>query len=229
MPLVLPNKGTDYEDAPEGAHIGVCYRVLDLGTQDTTYLGQPKKSHLILVGWELPDERMMDGRPFTVHKRYTYSSSAKSNLRKDLESWRGAKFTDDDFGTFDLGKLIGVGCMVNIVREEKGEKTYTNVQTIMRLPKGTNAGKPSNPTLCFSLDDRPFDRSGYESLSDGLKAMIAKAPEYRAAVEGRDPHEEAPCPTGEGDYGGRYLDDEIPFVTCSLSVEPGIARKPIIL
>jgi len=215
MPLYLPPKSAEYEDAPEGAHIGICYRVIDLGTQETTYLGQAKKSHLILIGWELPDERMMDGRPFTVHKRYTYSSSGKSNLRKDLESWRGAKFTDEDFGVFDLGRLLGVGCMVSIVKEDKGEKTYTNVQTIMRLPKGSNAGKPTNPTLCLSLNDRPFDWAGYKSLTERMREMIARAPEYQAAKNGIDPHdEEPPAVNGESDYGGRAYDDldsQIPF------------------
>lgn len=215
MSLPMPTRGADFEMCPEGSHVAVCYRVIDLGTQDTTYLGAAKRKHLILISWELPHEPMNDGRPFTISKRYTYSSDPKANLRKDLESWRGQAFTDADLGEFDIGRLVGVGCMINVMHAEKGEKTYTNVTAIMRLPKGTKAPELFNPRLCLSLSDRPFDYAGFDTLSDGLKDMIRKAPEYVAAVEGRDPSgvagEEPPPPTGEGDYGARYDDDPIPF------------------
>src|ERR1700730_8911487 len=111
MSVLLPQKGADFEPPPEGAHIAVCYRVVDLGTQDTSYMGNPKRSHLILLSWELPDAKMQDGRPFTISRRDPYSASSKASLRKDLESWRGKRFEEWEFGSFDIGKLIGVGCM----------------------------------------------------------------------------------------------------------------------
>jgi len=228
----MPSKSADFELCPDGAHIAVCYRVIDLGTQETTFKGQPTRKHQILIQWELPDERMADGRPFSIGKKYTYSSSQKSNLRKDLESWRGKKFEDWELGEFDIGRLIGVGCMLNVVHDERQDNTYANIASIMRLPKGTTTPTLKNDPICFSLADRPFDREKYESLSDRLKEVIAKAPEYRAAIEGRDPNDVVPPPNGEGDYGGRVyddLDDPIPFATSSLSVEPGINRKPVIL
>jgi len=211
MPLTMPSKSADFELCPEGAHIAVCYRVIDLGTQETTFKGQPTRKHQILIQWELPDERMNDGRPFSIGKKYTYSSSQKSNLRKDLESWRGKKFEDWELGEFDIGKLIGAGCMLNVVHDERQDNTYANIATIMRLPKGTATPSLKNERLCFSLSDRPFDRVGYESLSERLREVIAKAPEYRAAVEGRDPNDNEPPLASESDYATRYLDDEIPF------------------
>ena len=38
-----------------------------------------------------PTEQMSDGRPFTISKRYTWSTHEKATLRKDLEAWRGVK------------------------------------------------------------------------------------------------------------------------------------------
>lgn len=212
MPLPMPNKGADFEQAPAGAHIAVCYRVVDLGTQDTTYMGQAKRQHLILISWELANERMSDGRPFSVSKRYTYSSSPKANLRKDLESWRGRPFEDWEFGEFDIGKLLGAGCMLNVVHEQKGENVYTNIAAIMRLPKGTPAPHPTNPMLCFSLFDRPFDYQGFGTLSERLQEVIKRAPEYQAAIDGRDPRDEPPVASEDAYGAGRPdLDDEIPF------------------
>lgn len=209
MPVLMPAKSADFEPPPEGSHIGICYRVIDLGTQDTTYLGATTRKHLIIISWELPDERMGDGRPFTISKRYTYSSSPKANLRKDLESWRGKKFEDRELGMFDIGKLIGIGCMLNVVHAERNDTTYANITAIMRLPRGTVAPDPINPPLSFSLNDRPFDRASYEQLSDRLREIVAKAPEYKRAIgamPAQDDNEPPPV-NRESDYGV----DDIPF------------------
>jgi hypothetical protein len=139
MPLTLPEKN-DFELTPAGSHVAICYRVIDLGTQLVEYKGESKKQHKIMLGWELPNELMTigdnQGKPFSIHKRYTFSSSDKSNLKKDLESWRGVPFTKDDYGRFDIFKLIGVPCMIGIVHAESNGKTYSNITSIMRLPKG---------------------------------------------------------------------------------------------
>lgn len=208
MPLYMPQPGANYDPPPEGAHVAVCYRVVDLGTQETTYMGQPRKSHVIMLAWELPDTEMTDGRPFSISKRYTYSSHSKSTLRKDLESWRGKRFEDSEFGTFDIGNLLGKPCMLNVVHTEKNQTVYANIAAIMRLPKGMNTPALHNEQVLLSLADRPFDRGAFEKLSDRLRETIMKSPEYRMAIEGRSPDEEVPPPNGEGDYLGG---DDIPF------------------
>lgn len=210
MPNVMPKQGADFELPPQGSHIAVCYRVVDLGTQETNFQGKVSHKPKILISWELPEELMQNGRPFTIGKSYTLSSHSKSNLRQDLESWRGKKFEEWEFGEFDIGKLIGVGCMLGVVHNETERGTFSNINALMRLPKGTTAPFATNPMINFSLSDRPFSRPVFETLSDRLRETIMKSPEYKAAIEGRDPRDEPP-PATEGDYGGRDLDDEIPF------------------
>lgn len=205
MPIYMPPKSAEFEPPPAGAYVAACYRVIDLGTQDSNYQGKPKKSHMIMIGWELVDELMNDGRPFTISKRYTLSSHKKSRLRGDLESWRGKAFEDSEFGTFDIGKLIGAGCMLNIVHEEKGENLYANVATIMRLPKGTKSPEPKNDRFYFSLND--FNQYDFDKLTDRLKEVITKAPEYKKAIG--EYVDETPPPNGDG--CGVDLNDEIPF------------------
>lgn len=209
MPLTMPAKGAEFELPPEGSHIAVCYRVVDLGTQRTEYQGQVGQKHKILISWELSDAPMGDGRPFTIGKTYTYSSDPKANLRKDLESWRGAPFREDELGSFDIGRLIGVGCMLGIAHRETERGNYANVTAILRLPKGTKAPDVHNTAICFSLADRPFSNTVFGMLSERLQETIKRSPEYRSAVEGRDPNDEPPPPNGAGDYGA--LNDEIPF------------------
>jgi len=60
----------------------------------------------------------------------------KSALRKDLESWRGKKFTRDEEMGFDIERLIGVNCLLNITHNEVGDRTYANIVSIMPLAKG---------------------------------------------------------------------------------------------
>src|SRR5260221_10547348 len=146
MHLPAPNE-RDFESPPAGTHLAVCYRVIDLGTQDSSYNGQQKRQHKVLVSWELPDEKMADGRPFTISQRYTWSMSEKAALRRDLESWRGKPFSDADFGDqgFDIRKLLGVGCLLTIVHTAKNGKTYANITSIARLMKGMSTPNSINP------------------------------------------------------------------------------------
>lgn len=176
MTITLPAK-TDFELTPAGTHLATCYRVVDLGTQLVEFKGESKKQYKIMLSWELPEELMADGRPFSIHKKYTLSSSNKANLRKDLESWRGVPFSDEDFGKFDIGKLIGVSCLIGIVHTAKDDNTYANISSIMKLPKNTKSPAVINEPLYFSLSN--FNAEIYATLSDNLRSTIAKSPEYQ--------------------------------------------------
>jgi hypothetical protein len=195
MPLPL-HETSDFELTPAGSHVAVCYRIVDLGTQLVEFNGETKKQHKIMIGWELANELMQDGKPFSIHKRYTYSSSDKSTLRKDLESWRGAPFSKADFGKFDIFKLIGIACMLGVVHVERNGKTYSNITSIMRLPRDMKAPALVNPPLQFNIAE--FNQDVYDTFSDNLKALISKSPEY-ARVKGLDKsepniHDEEPPP-----------------------------------
>jgi hypothetical protein len=209
MPVRMPAATGNFSPPPEGTFIGICYRVIDLGTQETSYKGQTKHQRLLLLSWEIPDELMDDGRPFSISRRYTYSSSPKSNLRKDLESWRGKRFTDAEIEGFDVATLLGVGCMLNVAHSEKEGTTYANIGAIVRLPKGSKIPPMSNQCVALSLDDRPFDWTSFESLGERIQEVIKRAPEYDRAVKDL-PAQDEPPPATEEAYGG-LTDDDIPF------------------
>ncbi len=202
--LVFPEK-TTYENVPAGSYSALCYRVIDLGHQFSSFY--QKSDHKILISWEL-DELMKDGRPFQIGKRYTLSSGKKANLRKDLESWRGVPFTDEDYGTFDLGKLIGKSCMIGVTQMIRDGETRSDVTSIMKLPKNTNPLPPVNEQVYFSLND--FRQEIYDKLTEGLRATIAKSPEFCKLKGGKTEDEtgvsEEPSPPDERDYG-----ESVPF------------------
>jgi hypothetical protein len=195
MVSTLPKaEGGNFETTPAGTFVARCYRFLDLGSHEQTFQGESKGlKRLVMVGFELPTELMTTGeyagKPFTIHKRYTWSTHEKATMRKDLESWRGKKFNDHDFGPggFDVRNLLGVPCTLSISHSEKDGSTYANITGIGPPMKGLALPEAVNPPVFLSLEPQLFDREVYERLSDKLKAFINDTPEYRSLVSGKQP------------------------------------------
>jgi len=207
MALTMPkNTGGDFELCPAGNHVAICYRVLDLGTQEVIYEKEVKRQRKIYIGWEIPGELMDDGRPFVIGKRYTYSSHEKATLRQHLEAWRNKRFVESDFGPggFHIKKVLGVPCMIQVVHTERDGSHYANVASIGSLPKGVAAPELVNPIEFFSLEEDEADLTVLDGLSEKLQEVIAKSPEYQALMAGRRNAPEVP----QEDSGS---DDETPF------------------
>ena len=215
-----PNTGGgDFEPPPAGNHRAVCYRVIDLGTQQTEYQGQTKYQRKIMLSWELCDEIMpargdFGPKPFSMSQRYTFSSHEKAVLRQHLESWRGVPFQDSDFGPggFDIRNVLGKSCLLNVVHEIKNGKTYANIKAIGKMPKGMTPGVSVNPEVYFSLEPIAFSQTTFDTLSEGLRNTIMKSPEWAALQRppGRDHDEPPPHVTdGPAQYGDDA--DSAPF------------------
>jgi len=140
--LPLPEAGTTQ---------AVCCAVWDLGLQKTSYKGEEKIQHKIMIAWEIAQlieapESEYNGKPYMLKKKYTLSLGDKANLRKDLESWRGLPFTEAEIrGGFDIEKLYGANCLLGIKHEaahDDATKIYANVTAILPLQKGTEKIKP---------------------------------------------------------------------------------------
>lgn len=201
MALILPEEQqNNFELVPAGTYVATCYRIIDLGTQKNEYQGKTNFHHQIIIGWELTDEKMKDGKPFAMQKFYNLSSNEKATLRIDLESWRGQPFSKEEFGSFDIAKLLGKPCLMGVVHENKNGKLKAIISSILRLPKNMTSPTLVNPIVQFDLSS--FDQEVYDSLSDFCKGKIALSPEYA----------EIKNPTGEKiSHVPVDLNDEIPF------------------
>jgi hypothetical protein len=197
--------GGEIEQAPAGTHLGICFRVIDLGTQHSEWEGEAKISNQVLISWELPGETMEDGRPFAASRFYTNSLHEKAALRKDLASWRGRDFTEVELAGFDLGTIVGKPCLLSIVHNKKGK---AKVAAVLAVPKGTTAPTLVNDTLAFFLDD--WDEDAWEKLPKGIKAIIQKSDEYHAMKNGDAPDDDAqPAAVDEEEIPVEK--EEIPF------------------
>jgi hypothetical protein len=187
MSFVVEDSGGSFESAPTGMHLGRCYRIIDLGTQKTEYMGQMKALRKIMIGWELHAQddagrpiRMRDGRPFAMFKNYTLSWNEKANLRLDLQSWRGKPFSTEEMRRFDLETVLGAWCMLNVIEKQGNDgKMYINVNGITPVPSMIKqAGMPAavNKNEVFMLSDP--DMEMFSTFTENLKKKITSSPEW---------------------------------------------------
>jgi len=181
-PIKAPaNAGGDFDLAPEGVFLARCYKMVDVGTQETTGQYGTKQQRTIYLYWELLQDddgeevRMDDGTPYLIFNNYTLSMSPKANLRKHLDSWRGVKFTEEEAAEFEVTKLLGAYCKLQIShsKSKDGQRTYANVDTVMttkKRPEGVNE------LVSFSIENP--DGEVFNDLPQFLKDKIENAPEW---------------------------------------------------
>ena len=180
--------GGNFKRVPAGAYIGRCYSLIDLGTQLSSGQFGEKLQHKIRIGWELfgEDENGepltvdVDGKtmPMTISKSYTVSLHEKAGLRKDLAAWRGRDFTEEEARAFDVSKLVGAYCMVNVTTSETNGKTYSNVAGLTPLPGALKNAKPApvHEQVIFDLDAP--DMAVFNSFHEKLQDAIKRSPEW---------------------------------------------------
>jgi len=134
MSVVARRPQKSYTQAPEGLHAAVCVDVVNLGIVAGAYGAK----HKVRLVWQLEAIDEEHGRRFDVARVYTLSLHERAALRKDLESWRGKKFTEIELdGGFDLEKLLGVNAQVNVTHDLSDDGTlYANVSTVVPPVKG---------------------------------------------------------------------------------------------
>lgn len=200
---IIAKSGGTLNPCPEGTHVAICYRMIDIGTIKEEYLGEAKMQHKVQLTFETPFETFVfheekGPQPYVVSKEYTLSMHEKSTLRKDLESWRGKAFTEEEAKGFDVTKLIGQACQITVTHNDKG---YAQVKAISGLAKGMSKPLPTNPQVILDYDN--FDWDVFNSLPDFIKNKIASSKEYKALNEEAENKEslknEAPQEIGGGD------------------------------
>jgi hypothetical protein len=102
------NVATEYQQPPVGDHKAILVGIVESKNEQTAY--GPKD--LVFFYFEL-EEKMDDGRPFSVRAKFTKSLNEKSNLYKFLNKWRGKPFAAGE--QFDLNEMVGVGCILELI------------------------------------------------------------------------------------------------------------------
>lgn len=205
MSIIAENNGTAFVLMPAGNHLARCYAMVHIGTiKEETGIYAGKEANKVRISWETPHECHDFGKglePFVIHKEFTLSMNEKATLRKMLEAWRGQPFTEDQAKAFDITKLLGVPCMLNVIHKKSSKgNDYADIASIAGIPKGTQAPAQVNATRELSYDK--WNQPLFESLPDFVKNKIKASKEYQAMVS---PASEAPPAASE------VPGDDLPF------------------
>lgn len=183
MGIILKEE-TSYEPIPSGMYDAVCSDIYDLGIQHTSGQFGDRDTLQVMVVWELPELTYTDAegneKPRQIRKTYTQSFSPKSNIRKDLESWRGKPFTEEELQGFDLDNVLGCGCQIQIMQEKSNNgKTYSNIKNIVPLKRDQWA-EPSHKTSFVLKSDRLDE---IEFLPEFVQNIIKDSTTYKQLAE----------------------------------------------
>lgn len=161
MGLTAKEKGSggNFKVVDAGVHNAVCDMVVDLGIQTGPY----GDSHQGYFRFNIPDVRVewTDGDgvdqegPAIVGMFQTISLHKKSNLRGILESWRGAPFTPEQLKGFELFKLLGACCQLNLTHQQKkdGDGVRAIIAAVMPLAKGQVKFNSEIPPIGYSPEE----------------------------------------------------------------------------
>lgn len=184
MAIIATTNSQQRELIPAGNYIGICYQMIEIGTVKENIMGTDKILHKVRIGWELPSELKVFSeekgeQPCVISKEFTLSMHEKSSLRAVLKSWRGKDFTEEEAKAFDITKLLGKPCMINIIHKpgkSDPTKTYQEISSITGIPKGMNIPAQINKTVVLSYDN--FDESVFDALPDFIKNKMKESLEY---------------------------------------------------
>lgn len=198
MPIIAANNSQPRELIPAGNYLGRCYQMIEIGTVKEIIMGVEKVLTKVRIGWELPTELKVFNeekgeQPRVISKEFTLSLHEKSALRTVLKSWRGKDFTEAEAKAFDITKLLGVPCMINIIHKpgkSDPSKIYEEISGITGVPKGINVPEQINKTICLSYDN--FDQALFDSLPDFIKDKMKGSVEYAAMKQPESIHHYEP-------------------------------------
>ena len=164
--------GSNIPMLAEGSYAAVCYMLVDIGLQENK--GYGSSSRKVVIGWEIADEFVeVDGekKPRVISNRYTASLNEKAILRRDLAAWRGRDFTEAELEEFNLRDIVGAPCLIQVIHKKgSNDKVYTNIASIMKLPKGMAAPHRTLDPVIFDIDES--DISELEQLPEWIANTI---------------------------------------------------------
>ena len=178
MTSIIANGGNDtpsYPTVSVGVHKARCVRVIDLGTQQNDYQGQISWKRQVMLIWEVPSETDNKGEPLTISKFYTLSLNEKANLANDLVSWRGRPFTETEKKGFDISKVVGKPCSINVILNQNGKP---KISTVMPIGKNDEIAQQFHPNMVFSITDfQEKKMEVFNQLPEGIRNIILKSKE----------------------------------------------------
>ena len=175
MSLIAKDSGNiSIPNLEDGVYTAVSSMIIDLGVQRNERFDKDQRKFMLI--WNIVGETVdINGEilPRTISKEYTFSLNEKSNLRKDLEAWRGQAFTEEELQGFVLTNILNKGCQLQIINKENNGKTFNNIAGIMALAKGMTV-EPLEKVTVFDIEEEST-WNAYDIVPQWIKEKIKKA------------------------------------------------------
>lgn len=176
-----------------GTYPAVCVGIVDLGKQ---YSEKFKKySDKLMMIWEIPSQTVQiddEDKPRWLSNDFTSSLHDKSNLYKTLVSWRGKPFTEEELSVdkdghtkFKIKDMLGAGCFLQVIVEEKESGSYNRITSVIALPAGIEVPKTETPLIAFDMD--AWDDEVFHSLPEWIQKRVKKSTQYQKFHVPTDP------------------------------------------
>ncbi len=154
MSIIVKGGGTVYPPHPQGPFAMRCIDVVEHKDVETKH-GVKNRIQIRMWAGEAADV-VVDGVtelvPLFLDSWFNATLGEGSSLRAHVEQWRGQPFTDDELHGFDLERLLDAPAFGQVSHNIVGNKTYANIDSIMRLPQGKDA--PDAPSGYVRVCDR---------------------------------------------------------------------------
>jgi hypothetical protein len=212
---------------PAGTHNALCYGVVDMGRQKTSWQGVDKLQSKVRIQWEVPALRVefeKDGQktegPKVIGKTYTFSTFKGAKLSEHLTAWG---FTDLD--NLDFKELLGKSCLLNVAHTTTdGGDEISYIAGVIQMPAGMEIKSQENPMMYYSIQEdstqipdnvypwmveKIKESKEWQSMSNAAGVMGAVG-----ATQGQaDAYADAPPPEDTTDYGDVEVlpESDLPF------------------
>ena len=187
--IIVTSSNQKKEIVPAGTHFARCYSMIHIGVVEWEFQGEKKFNNKVRLTWELPYEMRDFGgeqKPLVISKEYTLSMHEKSNLRKDLEMWRGKVFTNKELGSFDVTDLLGKTCNISVIHKvAKNGNEFAQVGGVSAIQKGVEVLEQFNPTFIFNYVDH-FDLDWLDSQPEWIQEQIKSSEDYQYKINELD-------------------------------------------
>ena len=154
IPTLVKKTAKEYTPCPEGSFQGKLVRIYYVGTQIDTYNPTYKPQGKLILVFEL-DEPVPGGNGnFRVFKKISTTLNEKSGFYKLFKPVLGSSYPNEN-GSFNPEQLLSMRVLVNVTHTVKGDKTYTDISSLGRIPRGMVPFEPECDEFCWSYDDPP--------------------------------------------------------------------------
>lgn len=183
--MLQAQKSKSFEPVPKGNHVARLYQIIHIGTVPTTWQGETRMTDKVRLTFELSNERKVfkegdEPKPYSISREFTLSMGKKASLRAFVEGFGGTALHDDEAYAFDLEKLIGDACLLNVVHTEKDGNTYANIAGASPLPKGMTAPELVNQAKLIDINSTSFEE--IDALPEFLRDKMKSSEEYEARL-----------------------------------------------